>query len=251
MILGFLSDIHEDVNSLQKAFNLFEQEKVDSIICLGDIVGFALPFYKNISDRDANKCVELIKANCSHVVAGNHDLYALRKIPSFTAGFNYGENWYSLNYEKRAKLARNKIWLYEDTEIPSVLNDEAKDFLDGLGEFAVVQLNKMNLFISHFCYPDLSGSAIFFPEQSFHLKMHFTFIENLDCKISVSGHGHPEGCVFSNEDKLSFLEFGEHEIRNDQCWMATPCVAKTSRKNGVLVFNTDSFTMKILELTSF
>jgi predicted phosphodiesterase len=36
MVLEFITDIHEDITSLQKAFKLLEQEKVDSIICLGD-----------------------------------------------------------------------------------------------------------------------------------------------------------------------------------------------------------------------
>ena len=35
MQLGFISDIHEDITSLQKALRLLEREKVDSIICLG------------------------------------------------------------------------------------------------------------------------------------------------------------------------------------------------------------------------
>ncbi len=251
MILGFITDIHEDITSLQKAFKILEQEKVDSIICLGDIIGFALPFYKNIPDRDADRCIKLVKSNCSKTVVGNHDLFAIKKIPEFASGFSYEKNWYSLDYDKRSKLARNKIWLYEDSEIPSLLSDVSKDFLNSLEEYAVIQSDKINIFISHFCYPDFSGSSIFFPEQPFHLKKHFEFTQNLNCKISFSGHGHPEGCVFINEDKLSLYKFGEHKISNNNCWMVTPCVAKTTRKNGVLIFDTNNFTIRILELNSF
>ena len=250
MKIGFLSDIHEDVNSLQKAFGLLEHENVDSIICLGDIIGFTLPFSKNISDRDANKCIGLIKANCSNVIIGNHDLFALKKTPKFTSGFNYGEDWYSLDYEKRSKLARKKIWLYEDSEIPSILTDESKEYLNGLDEYAVVQCGEINIFISHFCFPDFSGSSIFFPEQPFHLKKHFEFTQNLNCMISFSGHGHPEGCVLTDEDKLSLLNFGEHKINSNKFWAVAPCVANTSRKNGVLIFDSNNFTIRILQLNS-
>ncbi|MDP2363725.1 MAG: hypothetical protein Q8M94_08145, partial [Ignavibacteria bacterium] len=218
--------------------------------CLGDIVGFALPFYKNINSRDANKCVELIKANCSHVVTGNHELYALKKVPKYTSGFDYGENWYSLDYDKRAKRARNKIWLYEDSEIPSLLSDASKDFLNGLDEFKVVLFDSVNIFISHFCYPDFSGSSIFSPEQPFHLAKHFEFVQNLNCKISISGHGHPEGWVFTDEDKISLLEFGEHKIKDDVCWIVAPSVANTSRKNGVFIFDTINFTIKTIQLNN-
>ena len=250
MKLGFISDIHEDIVSLQKAFDVLDREKVDSIICLGDIVGFAVPFYRNISSRDADKCIELVKSNCSHAVAGNHDLYAVRKIPKYTAEFEYGENWYSLDYEKRAKLARNKIWLYEDSEIPSRITDESKDFLSGLDEFKIIQTGDVNIFFSHFCYPDFTGSTIFFPAEFFHLKKHFEFTQNLNCKISFSGHGHPEGCIHTNWDKISLLGFSEHKIKNDFGWFVTPCVAKTSRKNGVLVFDTINFTVKTIQLNS-
>ncbi len=250
MKLGFISDIHEDILSLQKAFDVLNREKVDSIICLGDIVGFALPFYKNINTRDANKCVELVKSNCSHIVAGNHDLYALKKIPEFSAGFDYGDNWYALSYERRSKLARNRIWLYEDTEIPSNLSDESIDFLKGLDEYQALHFDKMNIFISHFCYPDFSGSSIFTPSQPFHLAMHFEFTQNLNCKISISGHGHPEGCVVTDEEKISLLNFGDHKINNDPSWIVVPCVANTSRKNGILLFDTINYLIKTIQLNN-
>lgn len=250
MKIGFLSDIHEDIRSLQKALILLEKEHVDSIICLGDIVGFALPFYKNISDRDADACIKLIKENCQQTVIGNHDLYAIRKTPIFNADFNYGKNWYSLDYEKRSKLSRNKIWFYEDSEIPVILNDESIEFLNGLTEYSKIEAGHTDIFISHFCFPDFSGSAIFFPEQPFHLLKHFEFIQNLNCAISFSGHGHPEGCVYANEDELSFFKFGQNNLDGGRCWIVVPCVAKTSRKNGVLVYNTLENSIKTLELNS-
>ena len=250
MIIGFISDIHEDINSLQQALNLLEKENVDSIICLGDIVGFALPFYKNIIDRDADTCIKLVKDNCKQTVIGNHDLYAIRKTPCFSSNFNYGKNWYSLDYEKRSKLSRNKIWFYEDSEIPVTLSDESIEFLSGLQEYSIVKTGENDIFISHFCYPDFSGSAIFFPDQPFHLLKHFEFTQNLNCAISFSGHGHPEGCVYINEDKLSLVKFGEFNLNDGKCWIVVPCVAKTSRKNGVLVYNSKENSIKTLELTS-
>lgn len=250
MTIGFISDIHEDILSLQKALDILSREIVDSIICLGDIVGFALPFYKNINTRDANKCLELVKSNCSHIVSGNHDLYALRKVPEFKSGFNYGSDWYSMDYEKRAKRARNKIWLYEDSEIPSLLNDESKDFLNNLDESKVVQFGNVKIFISHSCFPDFSGSSIFSPKQPFHLAKHFEFTQNLNCKVSFSGHGHPEGCVVTTEEKISLLDFGEHKLNDDLCWIVSPCTANTSRKNGVLIFDTNNFAIKTIQLNN-
>ena len=83
MILGFITDIHEDITSLQKAFKLLEQEKVDSIICLGDIIGFALPFYKNIPDRDADSVsvdVFPISFNSQYILSNEPSLADFLKI---------------------------------------------------------------------------------------------------------------------------------------------------------------------------
>ena len=81
---------------------------------------------RNVSDS--------VKENCSVVVTGNHDLYAIKKIPQHKAGFNLHEDWYQLDYEVRAKKARNRIWLYEDNEIRCQLSDSAKEFISNLNE---------------------------------------------------------------------------------------------------------------------
>jgi len=90
MKIGLISDIHEDILSLEQAFRFFSSEKCDQIFCLGDIVGFALPFFKYIETRNANECINLIKKNCDETVIGNHDLFAIKKVPEHKFGFDYG-----------------------------------------------------------------------------------------------------------------------------------------------------------------
>ncbi len=41
MLLGVISDIHEDIIALEKALTFLEKRNCDQIICLGDIVGYA------------------------------------------------------------------------------------------------------------------------------------------------------------------------------------------------------------------
>jgi Icc-related predicted phosphoesterase len=45
MRLAFISDIHEDVESLRRILRKAEKRGYDQLICLGDISGFSLPFY--------------------------------------------------------------------------------------------------------------------------------------------------------------------------------------------------------------
>lgn len=248
MKVGFVADIHEDIASLEYALEILCEEKCEKIICLGDIVGFAIPFYKSITSRDADACVKSVKRNCSHVVTGNHDLYAIKKTPVNTAGFEYGMEWYSLDYETRSRLARNKIWLYEDSELPCKLSDESISFLDSLSETDVVELPEMSILISHFCYPDFTGSTIHFPSEGSHLKKHFSYAESNNCVLSFSGHGHTEGCLIGNIEKIINPGFGTHKIQYDQQWMVCPGIAKTSRKNGVLIFDSSNMIVKTIHL---
>ena len=65
MRFAILSDIHSNLQALQRALKLIAQLRVDEIHCLGDIVGYG---------GNPNECVALVRENCSKAVKGNHDL---------------------------------------------------------------------------------------------------------------------------------------------------------------------------------
>lgn len=249
MRIGLISDIHEDILSLENALRILSNEKCDKIFCLGDIVGFALPFYQYIESRDAERCVNLVRENCEVAVIGNHDLYAIKKIPEHNAGFDYDNDWYSLDYEVRSKKSKNKIWLYEDNEIKASLSDSAIDFLIKLKEVEIFNCNDFTLMFSHFCFPDFTGSAIFFPSEPFHLEKHFQYMKSNNCKISFSGHGHTEGNIYVNEDQFKSNKFGQFTLIDELQWIVIPCIARTSRHNGVALFDTDSMLLKTIPLS--
>ncbi len=64
MKYGIISDIHSNLEALQKTFEILGNEHVDEVVCLGDIVGYG---------ANPNECVEIIKSKCSIVLLGNHD----------------------------------------------------------------------------------------------------------------------------------------------------------------------------------
>ena len=250
MKIGFVTDIHEDVESLSDAFTLLEEAGCDVFVCLGDIVGFTLPFQKNISMRDANASVDLVADRCHTVVTGNHDLYAVRRCPTFNAGFPYSEDWYQLDYEHRAKLSRRRIWLYEDSELPVRLTARASAYLGGLPEYAVCTFDGVRILLSHFCFPDPSGSTVRLPKSKRDLRQHFQLMATNDCMIAFSGHGHPEGSIFAGPKSFAFRAFGEYSVDTNPQWIVCPCVANTSRKNGVLVYDTSSSAVRVIPLGS-
>jgi len=250
MKIGLISDIHEDILSLEQAFRFFSSEKCDQIFCLGDIVGFALPFFKYIETRNANECINLIKKNCDETVIGNHDLFAIKKVPEHKFGFDYGADWYSLDYDERAKKAKEKIWLYEDNEIKSALNEESIEFLNKLPEVSTIQFDNFNLLISHFCFPDFTGSAIYFPREAFHLQKHFDYMKKENCRFSISGHGHTEGIIAVNEESFQSIPFGEYNLIGRSEWLVIPCTARTTRTNGVAILDTSLLVLSTYRLTN-
>jgi predicted phosphodiesterase len=135
MKIGFIADIHEDLPSLKKAFKLLEKKGCEELICMGDICGYSFPYYHYQKDRDASTCLELVRKKCQIIIPGNHDLHAARKTPLSNPGFDYPDDWYEMDFEVRKKLAKGKIWLYEDTELESNFSEADKDFIRGLPEF--------------------------------------------------------------------------------------------------------------------
>lgn len=64
MKIGFISDIHSNLEALTVVLQRLETERVDRVYCLGDIVGYG---------ASPNECVELVRRRCAAAVIGNHD----------------------------------------------------------------------------------------------------------------------------------------------------------------------------------
>lgn len=99
MNYAIISDIHGNLEALQSVLKDIEGKKVDSILCLGDVVGYG---------PNPNECVKLIKEKADIILAGNHDHAPLGKID-----ISYFNPW-----------ARSAIeWTREE------LTDESREFL--------------------------------------------------------------------------------------------------------------------------
>ena len=123
MKIGIISDIHEDISSLNNALRIIEQKQCDKLICLGDILGYDCNFYPKVKIRNASECISLIRKNCDWTVVGNHDLFAINKLPLSMNGFRYPDNWYELSIKQRKDLSLGKLWLYENEFLDEELNE--------------------------------------------------------------------------------------------------------------------------------
>ncbi|MFH1010772.1 MAG: metallophosphoesterase family protein [bacterium] len=64
MRIGFLSDIHGNVEALDVALAALQALRPERLYCLGDIVGYG---------ANPNECIEKVRQTCQAVVLGNHD----------------------------------------------------------------------------------------------------------------------------------------------------------------------------------
>src|SRR5512143_3211534 len=68
MRFAVISDIHSNLEGLERVLAAIAAKGVDHIVCLGDIVGYG---------SNPNECIELLRAATPHVLLGNHDEAAL------------------------------------------------------------------------------------------------------------------------------------------------------------------------------
>jgi diadenosine tetraphosphatase ApaH/serine/threonine PP2A family protein phosphatase len=68
MKLALISDIHANLEALQAVLRDIDTQKVDTIHCLGDVIGYGC---------DPVRCVHLVEKHCDVKLMGNHEYVAL------------------------------------------------------------------------------------------------------------------------------------------------------------------------------
>lgn len=251
MKIGFVSDIHEDIKALRMALAALKKRGCRKIVCLGDSVGYSVPYYGYLWSRDAAAVLETLRKECDVVVAGNHDLFAARKIPVNKAGFPYPKNWYALDFAQRKSRAKGKIWLYEDNELASLLSAKDTRYLAGLPEFAVADFGGVRIFLSHYAYPDLTGSKAIEHKTCDDVGAHFRFMKRHKCALAISGHDHKEGMMLFSGVSAKDVTFGKTKLdRASPTWLHIPAVARGSFANGVAIFDTETYEIETVPLGS-
>lgn len=121
MQLGIISDVHANLPALEAVLD--DMPPVDTVVCLGDIVGYN-PY--------PAACVDRVRAACDVIVQGNHDRDVREAADS-------GQNRQAI---AGAKLARER------------LSDEQLTFLEGLPSQVVLSDRGLLAVHSHPTVPD-------------------------------------------------------------------------------------------------
>ncbi len=238
MKLAVISDIHEDLNNLTKALRMIEKAGCDEIACLGDITGFSIPFYKYHNTRNANECIRLIAENAKYVVAGNHDHYAIRKLPQHIPGFNLPDNWYALPFEKRKEISKGQLWLYEENELSALLNDKSSQWLSQLPEKICIQAGEFQILFSHFLYPDITGITTKFLTNIRNFQPHREFMKSLKVDLSLFGHTHQAGLLVVRNIVTELETTKKASLNSTTEGIGIPAIASSSGYSGFAILNT-------------
>lgn len=248
MKIGVIADIHEDIAALKEAFKLLEKEAVDEVVCLGDITGYKVHCCDYLDTRSAHECIAMVRANCSAVVVGNHDLYTMRRLPRFDGGFDFPSDWFELDFFEKKAISNDRIWLYDDVVLQALLTREDRSYLESLPEFAIQKYDEQTILFSHFAYPDLHGVKMYFPKMAVEFRPHLDFISLQGATMGLSGHMHFEGVSFVTEGRIQRNPFGKYPLKEELQWIYGPCVARGQFLNGVLLLDTQAGTVRSMRI---
>lgn len=251
MKIGIITDIHENKNALLEAIRLASLHKCDELACLGDIVGYDRRFYSFGLSRSASGCLKLIRSEFRWIVAGNHDLFAAGRFPSWSNGFTYPGCWFSLSSGERKKVSKGRVWCFKDDDTND-LNDEEIGFMKVLPEFQIISEQGVSCLLTHYFFPDFTGSTTRYVERKGHLKGHWEFMKNHNVQVSMSGHSHNHFAGFAYRNTGSFLR-AIHTIPHDtfnlgkeMVVILLPPLSGEKGRTGFSIFDTSNMTLSII-----
>lgn len=93
MRTALISDIHANLEALQAVLAHIEGQRVDRIVCLGDLIGYG---------PDPVACVDIIAERCEFALMGNHDFAALYEPTNFNQVAEQAAYWTRAQLEGEA-----------------------------------------------------------------------------------------------------------------------------------------------------
>ncbi|MDP1675261.1 MAG: metallophosphoesterase family protein [Bacteroidota bacterium] len=174
MKYAIISDIHSNLEALQKAMSIIDEKKVDEIICLGDVVGYG---------ANPNECVDIVRSRCSLTVLGNHDAAALDTL---------------LAHDFNAIARKAVVWTAEH------LTEESRAFLLSL---PMVERKEDILFVHS--SPDAPEAWDYIIDSDDAVSA----IRHFDEQICFIGHTHVPG-IYSRRGRAKSIDRDEQCIVN-------------------------------------
>lgn len=238
MRIAIVSDVHEDVVSLKKVLRRIDRCGYDRLVCLGDISGFSLPFYKYGKTRDASACLSLLRGRGALIVPGNHDYSAAQRVPVCVGSHRLPKNWYQMTFEQQVELTEGKIWLHKDDLEPGY-SDEEIAYLRSLPEFEVMDVGEYRVLFSHYAYPNLAGFEKGFYAWEADFKEHFKFMDENNCGVSFTGHAHSRGFYLVRPQSFRHYSYRSVYLKDEPLCVGIPPVTSHRIRRGFCMLDSE------------
>lgn len=176
MKFGVMSDIHGNLAALQSVLDGFANEKVDAVLCLGDMIGIG---------ANPDECVSLIKSLQNRVVvSGNHEQYFTQGVED--SGLDWGE-------------AQHQKWQH------SRLCGVNKLFLLGLPNERQFTNGGVNVHLSH--YAQNKDGTFMSPQQEFGFEQ-MSQIFGAQKGVYLFGHDHQPNIAQNSQGDTAYICVG-------------------------------------------
>lgn len=191
MRLALISDIHANLDALQASLADVAAQRVDRIVCLGDIVGY---------NTKPAECLALIRDCNALCVAGNHDLAVGGRIT--TAGFS-------------ERAARAVVWTRQR------LAEEDLSFLRDLPLKATID-NRL-IAVHGALHPEQGCESVRLDNDERRL-LSFAALKNhrSGARICAFGHTHRAGVYELRDGRIMEHAEAETKLRDDAYYLINP-----------------------------
>ena len=166
MKIGIITDIHSNIQALKAVLFEFDKEKVDKIICCGDIIGIG------INPEEAVQA--LIQKNDILIsVRGNHEQYLLKGFPKTV-------------HDSKRELTDEELEVHRWNH--KMLSAESKFFLGLMKEEEIVEIEGKTIYITHYPKKDEENYKKFV--KSPDIEDDEELFDGINADIYLFGHTH-------------------------------------------------------------
>lgn len=186
-MFAIISDIHSNLEALTTVLNDIESRGIETIYCLGDVVGYA---------ANPKECLDLVIEKTENCVMGNHDYAAMYEPTNFNSGAESATYWTRKVLEQEKDREKtDKWWRFLGSQKMRWIKKHKLGNVDAILEFAHASPRRP---INEYVFPDDVYTTTGKLSALFERVKHVCFV----------GHTHLPGVFLEDPDFYSPDELG-------------------------------------------
>lgn len=201
MTVAIISDIHSNLEALKRILEYIKESEVDTIYCLGDIVGYG---------PNPNECVNLVRENCQVVLMGNHDYAAIG-----LANIQYFNEYAKIStYWTREQLSKENLEYLKtlpfsfENENLNLVHASPKNPSNWEYVLSVTDAQRqLKAFKQDACFIGHSHVPIIFSKSDYYRQSDFAFRTKQKYLVNVGSVGQPR----DGDPRCCFVLFDEEK----------------------------------------